>query len=79
MVPQFSSAISISADLCVCLIGRIIDNKTLRLITETSESSPSKSDRDYMDSGLRGICFLLVLVNIFSADYSLHSLFSIFS
>ncbi|XWS24969.1 hypothetical protein CRYUN_Cryun27aG0030500 [Craigia yunnanensis] len=39
---------------CVDPLGLgIIDNKTLRLITETSESSPSKSDRDYMDSGLR--------------------------
>ncbi|XP_022773383.1 exocyst complex component SEC5A-like isoform X2 [Durio zibethinus] len=39
---------------CVDPLGLgIIDNKTLRLITESSESSPSKSDRDYMDSGLR--------------------------
>lgn len=39
---------------CVDPLGLgIIDNKTLRLITETSESSPSKSDRDYLDSGLR--------------------------
>ncbi|KAK6246396.1 hypothetical protein SCA6_009486 [Theobroma cacao] len=39
---------------CVDPLGLgIIDNKTLRLITEASESSPSKSDRDYMDSGLR--------------------------
>ncbi|THG04252.1 hypothetical protein TEA_026582 [Camellia sinensis var. sinensis] len=32
---------------------RIIDNKTLRLITEYSESSPSKSDKDYLNSNLR--------------------------
>ncbi|XVF64346.1 hypothetical protein PTKIN_Ptkin09bG0162100 [Pterospermum kingtungense] len=39
---------------CVDPLGLgIIDNKTLRLITEASDSSPSKSDRDYMDSRLR--------------------------
>ncbi|XVE55160.1 hypothetical protein DITRI_Ditri03aG0137700 [Diplodiscus trichospermus] len=39
---------------CVDPLGLgIIDNKTLRLITDASESSPSKSDRDYMNSGLR--------------------------
>ncbi|GAV57050.1 hypothetical protein CFOL_v3_00588 [Cephalotus follicularis] len=39
---------------CIDPLGLgIIDNKTLRLITEASESSPSKSDRDYLDSNLR--------------------------
>ncbi|KAJ6954089.1 exocyst complex component SEC5B-like [Populus alba x Populus x berolinensis] len=31
----------------------IIDNKSLRLITDSSESSPSKSDRDHLDNILR--------------------------
>ncbi|PSS31716.1 Exocyst complex component SEC5A like [Actinidia chinensis var. chinensis] len=31
----------------------IIDNKTLKLITEHSESSPSKASNDYLDSNLR--------------------------
>ncbi|KAM7260473.1 hypothetical protein ACFE04_016214 [Oxalis oulophora] len=36
---------------CIDPLGLgIIDNKTLRLITEASESSPSKSDRDFMSS-----------------------------
>ncbi|KAE9466284.1 hypothetical protein C3L33_01808, partial [Rhododendron williamsianum] len=34
---------------------RIIDNKTLKLITEYSESSPAKSDKDYLDSNIRDI------------------------
>ncbi|CAL5333008.1 unnamed protein product [Camellia sinensis] len=33
---------------------RIIDNKTLRLLTENLESSPSKSEKDYLDSSVRG-------------------------
>ncbi|XP_021903617.1 exocyst complex component SEC5A-like isoform X2 [Carica papaya] len=39
---------------CIDPLGLgIIDNKSLRLITEASESSPSKTDRDYLDSNLR--------------------------
>ncbi|KAA8546559.1 hypothetical protein F0562_002702 [Nyssa sinensis] len=39
---------------CIDPLGLgIIDNKTLRLITEDSESSPSKIDRDYQDPNLR--------------------------
>ncbi|XP_057966275.1 exocyst complex component SEC5A-like [Malania oleifera] len=39
---------------CVDPLGLgIIDNKSLRLITDTSESSPSKLDRDVQDSNLR--------------------------
>ncbi|KAI3993207.1 hypothetical protein MKX01_009950 [Papaver californicum] len=39
---------------CVDPLGLgIIDNKSLRLITETSESSPSKLDKDYLDNNLR--------------------------
>ncbi|GMP79805.1 hypothetical protein CsSME_00035178 [Camellia sinensis var. sinensis] len=39
---------------CIDPLGLgIIDNKTLRLITEYSESSPSKSDKDYLNSNLR--------------------------
>ncbi|KAL6965947.1 Exocyst complex component S5A [Sarracenia purpurea var. burkii] len=39
---------------CIDPLGLgIIDNKTLRLITEYSESSPSKSERDYLESNLR--------------------------
>ncbi|XP_058179698.1 exocyst complex component SEC5A-like isoform X2 [Rhododendron vialii] len=39
---------------CVDPLGLgIIDNKTLKLITEHSESSPAKSDKDYLDSNIR--------------------------
>ncbi|OVA06363.1 hypothetical protein BVC80_8885g11 [Macleaya cordata] len=39
---------------CVDPLGLgIIDNKSLRLITEASESSPSKLDKDYLDNNLR--------------------------
>ncbi|XP_058187937.1 exocyst complex component SEC5A-like isoform X3 [Rhododendron vialii] len=39
---------------CVDPLGLgIIDNKTLKLITEYSESSPAKSDKDYLDSNIR--------------------------
>ncbi|KAB1203824.1 Exocyst complex component SEC5A [Morella rubra] len=39
---------------CIDPLGLgIIDNKSLRLITDTSESSPSKLDRDHLDSNLR--------------------------
>ncbi|GAB4845139.1 Exocyst complex component S5A [Ancistrocladus abbreviatus] len=39
---------------CVDPLGLgIIDNKSLRLITETSENSPSKADRDRVDDHLR--------------------------
>ncbi|KAG5527866.1 hypothetical protein RHGRI_028708 [Rhododendron griersonianum] len=39
---------------CVDPLGLgIIDNKTLKLITEYSESSPVKSDKDYLDSNIR--------------------------
>ncbi|GFY85585.1 exocyst complex component sec5 [Actinidia rufa] len=39
---------------CIDPLGLgIIDNKTLKLITEHSESSPSKASNDYLDSNLR--------------------------
>ncbi|KAG5250727.1 Exocyst complex component Sec5 family protein [Salix suchowensis] len=39
---------------CIDPLGLgIIDNKSLRLITDSSESSPSKSDRDHLDNILR--------------------------
>ncbi|XP_024027062.1 exocyst complex component SEC5A [Morus notabilis] len=39
---------------CVDPLGLgIIDNKSLRLITEASESSPSKHERDHLDNNLR--------------------------
>ncbi|CAK7346787.1 unnamed protein product [Dovyalis caffra] len=39
---------------CIDPLGLgIIDNKSLRLITDSSESSPSKSDKDYLDNNLR--------------------------
>lgn len=44
------------------LVYRVIDSKSLRLITEESENSPSRSEKDYIDGTLRGISSLLVLV-----------------
>lgn len=39
---------------CIDPLGLgIIDNKSLRLITEASESSPSKPDKENLDAGLR--------------------------
>ncbi|KAA8537891.1 hypothetical protein F0562_027529 [Nyssa sinensis] len=39
---------------CIDPLGLgIIDNKTLRLITDYSESSPSKTDKDYLDPNIR--------------------------
>ena len=38
-----------------CCIDRIIDNRSLRLITDYSESSPTKVSKDYPDAALRGI------------------------
>ncbi|GMP46424.1 hypothetical protein CsSME_00014589 [Camellia sinensis var. sinensis] len=39
---------------CIDPLGLgIIDNKTLRLLTENLESSPSKSEKDYLDSSVR--------------------------
>ncbi|XP_022143633.1 exocyst complex component SEC5A-like [Momordica charantia] len=39
---------------CIDPLGLgIIDNRSLRLITETSESSPSKSEKDFIDGNLR--------------------------
>ncbi|KAK6938280.1 Exocyst complex component EXOC2/Sec5, N-terminal domain, partial [Dillenia turbinata] len=39
---------------CIDPLGLgIIDNKTLRLITDASESSPLKADKDYTDDSLR--------------------------
>ncbi|KAF5735361.1 Exocyst complex component sec5 isoform 1 [Tripterygium wilfordii] len=39
---------------CIDPLGLgIIDNRSLRLITESSESSPLKSDKDYLDDDLR--------------------------
>ncbi|CAL5386454.1 unnamed protein product [Camellia sinensis] len=39
---------------------RIIDNKTLRLLTENLESSPSKSEKDYLDSSVRGFLGMFI-------------------
>ncbi|KAJ6412519.1 hypothetical protein OIU84_005550 [Salix udensis] len=39
---------------CIDPLGLgIIENKSLRLITDSSESSPSKSDKDHLDNNLR--------------------------
>eukprot|EP00258_Populus_trichocarpa_P041772 XP_024457791.1 exocyst complex component SEC5A isoform X2 [Populus trichocarpa] len=39
---------------CIDPLGLgIIDNKSLRLIADSSESSPSKSDKDHLDNNLR--------------------------
>lgn len=39
---------------CIDPLGLgIIDNKTLKLITDNADSSPSKTDKDYLDSNLR--------------------------
>lgn len=39
---------------CIDPLGLgVIDNRSLRLITEASESSPSKSDKEFIDSTLR--------------------------
>ncbi|KAF9682743.1 hypothetical protein SADUNF_Sadunf05G0140300 [Salix dunnii] len=39
---------------CIDPLGLgIIDSKSLRLITDSSESSPSKSDKDHLDNNLR--------------------------
>jgi hypothetical protein len=45
----------VSVHLSLLCIHRIIDNKSLRLIADSSESSPSKSDKDHLDNNLRGI------------------------
>lgn len=45
-----------------CCADRIIDNKTLRLITEASVSSPSKHDREQLDNNLRGNVMCLVFI-----------------
>lgn len=54
-----------------CCIDRIIDNKSLKLITEASESSPTKVAKDYPDAVLRGIFFL----HSADADYEIIVLF----
>lgn len=46
-------------DLFVLAFGRIIDNRTLRLITESSHSSP-KTDKDILEGNLRGNYFYLL-------------------
>jgi len=46
--------------LLVLVFDRIIDNRTLKLITESSDSSP-KTDKD-ADSNLRGNYFLLLII-----------------
>lgn len=38
---------------------RIIDNRTLKLITESSSDTSPKTDKD-LDSSLRGNCFFVV-------------------
>lgn len=57
-------------------IDSIIDNKSLRLISEASESSPSKNDKDYLDNNLRGKAACLVQIrnlhNIYLVDISVH-------
>ncbi|CAL5384451.1 unnamed protein product [Camellia sinensis] len=51
---------------------RIIDNKTLRLITENLESSPSKSEKDYLDSSVRG--FLGMFIGQVGTNYKFGAL-----
>lgn len=41
---------------------RIIDNKTLRLITERSSSSPTAADREHLNPEFRGIYFMTRLL-----------------
>lgn len=53
----FLSPTICSSNLAFAVVSRIIDNKSLRLITEASESSPSKPDKENLDAGLRGILF----------------------
>jgi hypothetical protein len=57
---QFSSEGLILVGLLVLVFDRIIDNRTLKLITESSDSSP-KTDKD-ADSNLRGNYFLLLII-----------------
>lgn len=45
-------------DLFVLAFGRIIDNRTLRLITESSHSSPN-TDKEILEGNLRGNYFYL--------------------
>ena len=56
--------------LLVLAFGRIIDNKTLRLITESSHSSP-KTDKDIQDGNLRGnylfVRCYFIKVNLYSS------------
>lgn len=41
---------------CIDPLGLgIIDNKTLRLITDHADTSPTKAGKDYLDANLRGI------------------------
>lgn len=50
-------------NMAFCVPCRIIDNKTLRLITESSESL-SKSER--VDNALRGMYFFMTLLTTWS-------------
>lgn len=68
---QFSFFIYLSPNMSFGCIHRIIDNKSLRLITEASESSPSKVAKDYPDAALRGIFFVYSA----DADYEIILLF----
>jgi hypothetical protein len=49
------------------VIDRIIDNRTLKLITESSDSSP-KTDKE-LDSSLRGNYFLLLDIMFAYLDF----------
>lgn len=65
----------------VLAFDRIIDNRTLRLITESSDSSP-KIDKDNQDGSLRGnyvlilccICTLLKSISLWFL-YFIHNIF----
>lgn len=66
--------------LLVLAFGRIIDNRTLRLITESAHSSP-KTDKDIQDGNLRGNYFYLIDVmykNYFTKVNLYSSLFVFF-
>lgn len=59
----FGTWASLLVSFAFVFSGRIIDNKTLRLITESSDYSPSKDDK--LDNNLRGnVTFSLLLFPI---------------
>lgn len=60
----------------MCHIYRVIDNKTLMLITETSDGSLSKHDKDYPDASLRGMALSVQALNVYGTLDCTHFIFS---